>query len=212
MNVVITMKQYCTNCVYKSLPNTQKLFSENETIFLEGNELNNVYVIEEGLVKISKIFINGEEKIFDILGPGEFLALVAVLKGDKEYIATAVALSDCVVSVMEKDIVKEAYTSSNKFKDMCLSCAMTRTNLFQSQLSNSLNEDIEERIINVLTFLSSKFGELIHFEHTLKLPISKTMLAGIVGIRRETLSRKLSKMKKDGIITIDKNIYKFRGV
>ena len=43
----------------------------------------------------------------------------------------------------------------------------------------------------------------------LKLPFSKTVLASIIGVRRETLSRKLSEMKKRNIIEIENNTYIF---
>ncbi|AIO18529.1 cAMP receptor protein [Candidatus Izimaplasma bacterium HR1] len=167
------------------------------------------FMIVEGLVKISKITINGEEKIFDIFGPDDFIALVSMLKEDDKYIATATCLTEVKLNLLRKDDVIQAYRSNNKFKDICMSCAMTRTNLFQSQLFNSTNSDIEERILQVLKYLSTKFGKSTGDLLTLKLPFSKTTLASIVGIRRETLSRRLTSMQKDNLIEINKNIYKF---
>ncbi|WP_038468847.1 Crp/Fnr family transcriptional regulator [Candidatus Izimaplasma bacterium HR1] len=203
------MKQYCNTCIYSTLPTKTIQLHEKDVIFLEGDELLYSFMIVEGLVKISKITINGEEKIFDIFGPDDFIALVSMLKEDDKYIATATCLTEVKLNLLRKDDVIQAYRSNNKFKDICMSCAMTRTNLFQSQLFNSTNSDIEERILQVLKYLSTKFGKSTGDLLTLKLPFSKTTLASIVGIRRETLSRRLTSMQKDNLIEINKNIYKF---
>ena len=179
---------------------------------MEGDDLRYSFMIVEGLVKVSKVTINGEEKIFDIFGPDDFLGLVSMLKKDDKYIATATCLTEVKLNLLRKADVLKAYKSNNRFKDICLSCAITRTNLFQSQLFNSSNSDIEERILLILEFLSNKFGKQSNNIHTLILPFPKTTLANIIGIRRETLSRKLSSMQKAGVIQIDKNIYKFNRV
>lgn len=203
------MKQACIECIYTKLPYQAVSFKEKDFVFMEGDELNHSFLIEEGLVKISRMSVNGEEKIFDIFGPGEFIALVSLLKNDSHYVASAECLTDVRIKSYLKNDVFEAYRSSNEFKDICLSCAMNRTNLFQSHLFQSANTDIEERIMLVLKYLSRKFGTIEKRMCYLELPFSKTTLASIIGIRRETLSRKLSSMQKNGTIDIDKNKYKF---
>lgn len=203
------MEQYCEKCIYTDISSKTLTLHEKDVIFSEGDDLRYSFMIVKGLVKVSRITINGEEKIFDIFGPSNFLALVSMLKEDDMYIATATCLTEVTLNLLKKDDVLDAYKSNNRFKDICLSCAMTRTNLFQSQLFNSSNSDIEERILLILEFLSKKFGEVNETIHTLSLPFSKTTLASIIGIRRETLSRKLSIMQKDGTIEIMNNTYRF---
>ncbi len=203
------MKQYCTECVYATLPYNLQDFNENKFIFLEGDKLSFAYIIEDGLVKVSKLYLNGEEKIFDILGPGEFLALVAALRGDESYVASAVALTPVKLRRLKTEDVTKTYEKNNQFKDLCINCAMSRTNMFQSQLFHTQNQDTEEKIIHTLQFLSVKFGRKENDQFIVNLPFSKTHLANLVGIRRETLSRKLSSMQKEGLIEVEKNIYKF---
>ena len=203
------MEKYCTKCVYSTLPKHHIEYKENDVIFLEGDILENAFLIESGLVKVSKLFLNGEERIFDILGPDEFLALVAILRNDDSYVASATCLTSVTLGKVSKTDVLEAYNSSSKFKDVCLSCIVTRTNLFQNHLYQSSNVDKEDKIMSVFEYLAKKFGKKIDGKHVLDLPFSKTNLANIIGIRRETLSRKLSKMQKENILEINKNKYIF---
>lgn len=203
------MKKHCENCIYETLPNNPVTFSSQQSIFMEGEKAEYVFRIKEGYVKMSRIHPNGEEKIFDILGPGDYIALLAVLKGEEEYVASAEAITSVKAIRILTSEVNKAYNSNNIFKASCLNCAVTRGIMFQEKLFISSSNDLESKILNALHLLSNKFG--ITSENTIKLnlPFTKTQLASIIGIRRETLSRKLSEMSKNKVIQIQKNTYIF---
>lgn len=199
------MKKYCKHCIYESLQNEVVTFSSLDTIFMEGALLTHVYRISEGLVKVNRIHPSGDEKIFDILGPEDYIALLAVLQGKKEYIASAIALTNIIVTKISYDNVVQAYQSNNMFQASCLKCAVTRSTMFQDKLFHTTNIDTEEKILATLQILASKFGTIEQNVVIMTLPFTKTVLANIVGIRRETLSRKLSEMQQNNIIQVHKN-------
>lgn len=201
------MTKLCDSCLYDSLPSTHKTIKKNEYLFLENEEINNIYIIKSGLVKVSKLFPNGDEKILEILGPDDFVALLSVLKEHEAYIASAKAITDIEVEVLSKTDTLKAYNQNDQFKDACLKCAASRVNMFQNQLFESSNQDVEEKIINMLKFFYPKFGTKEQNTYIITLPISKTELASIIGIRRETLSRKLSVLEKTNQLKIHKNTY-----
>lgn len=201
------MKKNCKNCIYGQIQTSDTLYKNQEIIFLEADELKHVYSINDGYVKMTKFMENGDEYIIGVLGPGDYLALLAVLQGKESYIASAVCLSDVSVNVLSKDDVLTNYSKNPKFKDLCLNCAVTRSNLFQQQMLISANSDINEKILNILKQLSYKFGKVIGKKVIIDLPFSKTVLAGIINIRRETLSRYLSQLQKEKILLVNKNQY-----
>jgi CRP/FNR family transcriptional regulator len=203
------MKQYCERCIYEALPHTVINVPQLKHIFTEGTRLSHVYRIKEGLVKMNRVHPSGDEKIFDVLGPNDYLALIAVLQGKEDYVASAIALTDVTLIKMDTHVVLNAYHSNKIFQSTCLQCAVTRSTMFQDKLFQTSNVDTEEKILNILHILAKKFGSTHKGVVTLNLPFSKTVLASIVGIRRETLSRKLSKMQQHNIIRINKNTYYF---
>jgi CRP/FNR family transcriptional regulator len=203
------MKKYCKHCIYESLPHTLVSFNENENIFLEGTTIHAVYRIKDGLVKMNRVHASGDEKVFDILGPGDYIALLAVLQEKTLYIASAMALTKVTAIRIGVDAVLDAYQSNNIFQQSCLHCAVTRSNMFQDKLFQTTNIDTEEKILGILQILANKYGTEQDGIVKMTLPFSKTVLANIIGIRRETLSRKLSQMQKDHIIEMDKNTYIF---
>ena len=202
----------CELCIFRSDIGKQSIFKKGVTIFLEGEEVDNIYFIKEGIVKLTKLYANGEEKLIDILKPGDFLALLTILKGSKEYLVTATTLQEVVLEKLNKKTALENYQCDSKFKEACLNCAANRLGVFQNQLFNFSNLDTDDKIMNVLTHLYNKFGYMKGKKHYIELPITKTDLANMVGLRRETLSRKLTSLQNDGVISVVKNKIEFKGM
>lgn len=201
------MEKICENCIYGSIKSEFIKYEDKSIIFLEGDPLTNIYSIQEGYVKMSKFLENGDEFIIGVLGPGDYIALLALLQDKDNYIASASCLSKVKLRVMAKKEVLNAYSSNAAFKENCLKCAVTRSNLFHTQLQLSAQVDIKEKIIMILKNLSYKFGHIKNKQYIIELPFSKTVLANILNIRRETLSRHLSGLQKDNIIKVEKNTY-----
>lgn len=201
------MKKNCKNCLYGNLNSETLNLSDKSHIFLEGQPIDYVYSIQTGYVKMSKYMENGDEFIIGVLGPGDYIGLLALLQGKQTYIASASTLSDVVIKKLNQEDVKKAYKSNPDFKDLCLQCALTRSNLFHNQMLVSANTDIKDKILMILKNLSYKFGQIEGKKLVVILPFSKTVLANIINIRRETLSRYLSLLSQENILSVQKNTY-----
>ncbi|MBN2836149.1 MAG: Crp/Fnr family transcriptional regulator [Candidatus Delongbacteria bacterium] len=201
------MKKICQYCQYDYLVGDIISTAENSVIFNTDGDLDYVYQINDGYVKMVRYLENGDEKIIGIMGPGDYLALLAVLQKKDFYLATAVTLTKTILKKISFREVLNAYEKNQNFRDRCLTCAVTRSNNFQNYLVQSANIDVKERIVNTLKILYEKFGYKDGDIQILDLPFSKTVLANIIGIRRETLSRNLKKLQENEIIKFEKNVY-----
>ncbi len=201
------MKKFCVNCQYDYLQGEIISTKDNSIIFMSDNLINYIYQINDGYVKMVRNLENGDEKIIGILGPGDYLALLAVLQRKQNYLATAITLTKTILKKIPKNQVLSIYESNNEFRNRCLECAVTRSNNFQNFLVQSANLDVKEKILNTLKTLYEKFGYIDNNSQILDLPFSKTVLANIIGIRRETLSRTLKVMLDQQIIVNEKNKY-----
>ncbi|MCF7924469.1 MAG: Crp/Fnr family transcriptional regulator [Candidatus Izimaplasma sp.] len=201
------MKVNCANCIYGKIKSQYEEHLSKSIVFLEGEILRKVYSIEKGYIKISKFLENGDEFIIGVLGPGDYVALLAVLQGNENYIASASCLTKVQLRVIDKDDILLAYKSSDEFKDKCLNCAITRSNLFHDQLLISANSETQDKILAILKNLFQKFGVIKDNRYVIKLPFSKTVLANLINIRRETFSRHLTKLQNQGVLTVNNNTY-----
>lgn len=203
------MKKYCNVCIYETLPYQLINTTKNSFLFHEGDWIQNVYHIDSGYVKVLKYYESGDEKIFDILGPGEFLGLLLALQEKQEYIVTAIALTEVILRKISVKDVLDAYNRNTLFQKTCMQCATKRANIFQNQLFQVASIDVDDKIIGVLMYLYRKFGVYKNKEHTLYLPITQTELANIIGIRRETLSRRIKYLQEKGVLSFSNHVYYF---
>ncbi|WP_168169695.1 Crp/Fnr family transcriptional regulator [Candidatus Izimaplasma bacterium ZiA1] len=199
----------CEKCVYRDSDNKISIYKKNETIFFEGDEVDNIYFIKEGIVKLSRLYPSGDERVIDIVKHGDFLALLTVLKNNKEYFVTATTITSVVLEVIPMQKANCQFNTNLEFKETCINCATNRIGVFQNQMFNFSSHESNDLVLNVLTHLYNKFGYYKDKRHFLKLPISKTDLASMAGLRRETFSRKLSELNNRKIIKVEKNIIEF---
>lgn len=201
------MIKYCEKCQYDYLEGQVAEYDVGNIVFLDGENLDYVYFINEGYLKMVKYLENGDERIIGVLGPGDYLALLAVLQNKEEYIATAIPITAVILKKIPKNKVLESYNKSVVFKEKCMKCAVTRSNTFQNYLVQSANTDVKQKILDTLLTLFEKFGYKENKLYYLDLPFSKTVLANLIGIRRETLSRYLSRLQAEEILKVIKNKY-----
>lgn len=85
----------------------RRQFSAGETIFLEGEPPSGMWFIEQGLVKIYKLSVDGREHISLILGPGDAFNEIPVIDGGPNA-ANAGALSEVLAWVVPTGAVQAA--------------------------------------------------------------------------------------------------------
>ena len=86
-------------------------YIQGVTIFKEGDEVNNAYLIESGEVEIFRNE-NGKQVTLAVLGPGEILGEMGVISGNKRC-ASAVALEKTYLVKVDKEIIQDQISESN---------------------------------------------------------------------------------------------------
>lgn len=77
----------------------------DEVVFHEGDHGEEMFVVQSGLIRITKAF-GGEERVLAELGPGEFFGEMAILNNEPRN-ATARAVSPSVLLVYDKDTFEQ---------------------------------------------------------------------------------------------------------
>ena len=85
----------------------RRTYRAGEILFIEGDPVTGLYLIESGRVKISRVSQDGREHILLLLGAGEMFNEVAVLDGGPNP-ATATAHTDAVVHCILRQDLRQA--------------------------------------------------------------------------------------------------------
>lgn len=175
-----------------------KRIAKNEYLFRENDPAEGFYIVRLGLINVHRRAPDGREKVIHIFRPGETLAEVALV-GPIGYPADARAESDSeVLLVPRKEFVHHQQDNGTLAWMMLVSMSHHLRNLVSS-LENLQLKDAETRFLHWLLCKVPKNGEFAEIE----LGMTKGLLASELGIRQETLSRILAKLRDAGLIAVN---------
>lgn len=169
-----------------------KHYTKNETIFLEGSQANSLYIVFTGKVKVFKLSRQGKEQILHILHPTDLLAEVPMFAGEN-YPANCAALEDTALLCLAREKLLLLIKAEPQIALNMLALQAKRLREFTLQLESVATQDTTERLTKYLQAHQDKAG-------VVKLDISLTALAKLLGVSRENLSRTISKMVQAGEI------------
>ncbi len=180
---------------------TRKFYKKGEMIFFEGDTSDKLHVITEGKVKVFKYTKEGKEQILYIVGSGDFLGDLSLLKKD-EFKFNAEALEDVDMCQLTKDDFDKIVNENPEISLKILEVLYERISKLENLVQSLSTKDIESRISGLLLSFIKDFGVAENKTIRLELPLSREDMANYIGVTRETISRKLNAMQEEGIIDL----------
>lgn len=177
-------------------------YAAGETIFTEGEPCQGLYVVESGRVKIFKISAGGREQVLAIDGPGASIAELPVFD-DGNYPASATAVIDARV----------VFVSKQDFRSLCLEHPQVALKVVKvvggrlRRLVGIIEElsfsTVRHRMAALLINLAKRSGTKTARGVEFTLPATHQDIAGMIGTVRELVSRNLSRLQAEEIISVE---------
>jgi CRP-like cAMP-binding protein len=166
-------------------------YRKGEPIFEEGSPADAVHLLRRGLVKAVKYSPRAQLSSMEIIAPGQFFGMIAVLDGEP-YAVSAIPLSESEAYRIPAKIFTSLLNDQPGFSRQVY--ALLGNHLRRSQALRALaSETAERRIAHVLRVLSASMGDV--------LPVRREDIAEIAGCSHETAIRTLSALRKSGVIS-----------
>lgn len=168
-------------------------FSNHAYLFREGEEPDFIYCfVEGGVVLVGGA--DGQEAVIEFFGPGESVLLPAALLG-KPYLVSARATSDGQALLIPAGKLRQLLDTDVAIAAQCARALSRHWRVLISQIKEIKTHSAAERLAHFLVSqTSTKSGPV-----TLTLPGMKKEVATRLGIKPETLSRTLKKLKTFGV-------------
>jgi CRP/FNR family transcriptional regulator len=181
-----------------------KQFKKNETILLEEDTNEFMYIILSGKVKVARTTDEGKEIIFAIHQAGSFFGEITLIDG-KTMPASVIATEDSVVAIISKeDFYSILFLQTKVLKNLLeILCTRLRNSWETIQLLNFNNAS--QRVKMLFLMLSEEYGEKTNEGLTLNIKLTHQNISDMTGMTRETVTRIIDKWQKNGEITILKN-------
>ncbi|MFV0540687.1 MAG: Crp/Fnr family transcriptional regulator [Aestuariibaculum sp.] len=183
---------------------TSLKIKKGDVIFEEGEVLNGVYCIKDGICKLSKLSENGKDQIVKMVVKGDLLGQRSLVSDETSNLQ-AVALNDMEVCFIPKSEIIADLERNPKFTLDILRDMANSLRESDDIIVNMAQKSVRRRLAETLIHLYNSFG--INPDKTLSVSLSREDLANIVGTATESAIRVLSQFKKEGLIsTIGKKI------
>ena len=178
-------------------------YQKNDMLFAEGEPGHELFIIQKGSVKITKI-VDNKESILAILKIGDIFGEMGLLE-NKPRIASAVAYEDCSVMVIDKVNFEQLIHSQPQLVDKITTILADWIWFIYKKLANAFITDPVGRVYDALHIQLEKNrvpldGSFNQPFYTFNFAWSE--LLGMVGLTGEQNNPLLAKMTKSSKIQI----------
>ena len=190
------LQRLATGCSLKRL-------QRGELVFRCGDPCDAFHVCVTGQVKLFVLSPAGQEKVIEIIAPGQSFA-EALMFTNRPYILSAQALSDgLVLSIAKAAVIGEVERDARFALRMLAGISRRLHGLVHDVEAYALHSGLQRVIGYLLRDQQAEdcvSGEVI----TVSLPVSKATIASRLSLTPEYFSRVLHELEAAGLIDVDK--------
>lgn len=179
---------------------TATTIKKGESLFVEGDNVNGVFCIKEGVCKMTKLSANGKDQIVKLTQRGELLGQRSLIS-DEPANLSAIAIEDMEVCFIPKSDILNFFNNNNAFSMSLMKSVCADLKDADDMMVNLAQKNVKERLAQTLLYLDEKFG--VSDDKSLKLQLSREEIASIIGTATESCIRLLSEFKKLGLIELN---------
>lgn len=175
------------------------VFNENDVIFNCGDEVNGLFIVNSGKIKVVAKTGQNQERIVRLVSKNDVLGHRG-FGGSWLYTVTAIALDDSELLFIPLKIFNAAVKSNPDFAYfmmMFFAEELRESEKFASQLP------IRNKIASVILNNLQVFGFANDDRKTLNYTLSRKDLASLAGTRYETLIRTLADFAGEGLVELE---------
>jgi len=166
-----------------------------ETLFAEGDDADCVYEVVKGTLRVCKLLPDGRRQIMGFPGSGHLLGLAA--GGNHAY--TAEAVTDVTLCRYPRASVDRLVDKVPSLARRLWTATSDELRFAQQQLVLLGRKTATEKVASFLLLLAEQQKSL---DGTVFVSMSRTDIGDYLGLTIETVSRTLSKLKRDGLIAL----------
>jgi CRP/FNR family transcriptional regulator/CRP/FNR family cyclic AMP-dependent transcriptional regulator len=180
---------------------TRRRYPKDSVIFFEHDPGDSLYLIVSGRVRVTILADDGREIVLAVLGEGDFFGEMSLLDNEPRS-ATAIAMEDTEVLIIHQ---KEFFSIVEKRPPILiklLSVISARLRKANHQIGSLALLDVYGRVARVLLDLAQEQGTRLKDGRISFRRPTHQEIANMIGATRETVSRMISDLHRQGYIEI----------
>jgi CRP-like cAMP-binding protein len=191
----------------RALPDATRLPSLQRctSLYAQSQTADAVFLIDEGLVKLTKTNETGAKIILAICGPGQLVGEEALSENAHTYYTEAVALTSATVQRIPGRAVLAAIGSNPEMGSALIGYLLNQKLHLAEKVELLCLQDVEHRILHYLAELSGLLPQGANGDGH-QIPITQLELADLIGATRETTSTTLNQLERRGLLRLSRRL------
>jgi CRP-like cAMP-binding protein len=175
---------------------------KGQSLFREGDDGDNLYVVSNGKVKLGTKSPDGRENLLMILGPGDMFGELSLFDSGPRT-ATATAVTDSKLLTLGQDKVIPWVREHPEVSLQLLARLASRLRRTNEVVGDLVFSDVPGRVAKALIDLGVKFGEKRPEGLFVNHDLTQEELAQLVGASRETVNKALADFAQRGWLRLE---------
>ena len=161
--------------------------SKREIIYFPEERSDNIYMLKEGKVKISRVSEDGKKMTLHLIGPGEIFGESAIL-GQEKHENIAEVVEDAVICSINRTMFQEMLASNPKLNLSINKFIGLRIRKIQAHVEDLVFKDAQERVIAFLKRYTKSFGKKMIDGWIVRPFLTHQEIADLTATSRQTVN------------------------
>jgi CRP-like cAMP-binding protein len=173
-------------------------------LFREGQPALEMYIILSGKFQISKMNAEGRELSLRLCQKNDIVGELTLFTHEPRYLFNALALEEGKVAAVNIESLEKALLQNSK---LAYEFMKWMNNHFRKTITKFRDLVLHGRkgaLYSTLIRLSNSYGQKLDNDIVITVPLTNQDLANFTGTARESVSRMLSELRKNKIISIER--------
>ena len=183
---------------------------KGEEFLQQGDPAEYFFLVRNGRIKLYRISADGQEKVVEIVGPGQtFGESLMFADTDSGYLTFAEAIAPSVVLGFRSTTFKQILHESSK---TCFRLMGAMSRRLHQQINEIDQLALHDATYRLVSYLLDRLPAGVVQSPNVFLATSKSVIASRLSIKPETFSRILTRLSRDGLIEVHGNNVVLRNI
>lgn len=180
---------------------SRKELGQGDVLFEQDAENRGVFCVSKGLIGLRTLHANGTSTLLRLASPGEIIGFRSFLNHGRHQTEARALLPSRVCIVAHRDANRVVQGNPSVLARLASRC-VSEIDRNHARIIASSTTSNKKRLADLLLRLMNDHGETDGDQLRMHLPLSRSDLAGLIGVQPETMSRLVKRLEKDGFFVI----------
>ena len=180
--------------------------ADQASIYRQGDQCTDVFGVCDGIVRLSRLTVEGAELTMALLKSGELFGCLQPEAVTNVVAESAYAVGDARICRIAHEDFKVLLSCYPTFSASVLTILWDRNQRAEGKLQAILTQTVEAHVVGTLRELAQLFGLRCAHGYALEIRLTQQNLADLVGASRSVVSTVMNQLRSRGLLDYTRDL------